>query len=134
VAIWFGWVAVVLIALSASVPLAFRWSARKRAAPDSTPISIHVVLGLATVSVAFAHTIFVLPGLGSPEAVEGGLLAFLPGVAAFFLLIAHGGLGLQLRDVRLRERARKRRAHVTTAILIAVAVAAHVIPLVRATK
>jgi hypothetical protein len=126
--------AVVLIALSASVPLGYRYHAHKRAAPDSTPISIHVLCGFATVLVAFAHTVFVLPGLGSPGAVEGGLLAFLPGVAAFFLLIAHGGLGLQLRDVRLRDRVRKRRAHVTTAICIAVAVGAHVIPLVRAPK
>jgi hypothetical protein len=134
VAIWFGWIAVFLIALSASVPLGYRWNARRRAAPDSTPISIHVLFGFATVVVAFAHTIFVLPGLGSPAAVEGGLLAFLPGVAAFFLLIAHAGLGLQLRDVRLRDRARKRRAHVTTAIAIAVTVGAHVLPLVRAPK
>jgi hypothetical protein len=134
VAIWFGWIAAALIALSATVPLGYRMAERRRAAPGSPTISVHVLLGFATVCIAFAHTLLVLPELGSSEAVEGGLLAFLPGVAAFFLLIAHGGLGLQLRDVRLRDRAKKRRAHVTTAIAIAVAVAAHVIPMVRAPK
>jgi hypothetical protein len=133
-AIWFGWVAVALIAFSATVPLGFQWRAHKRAAPDSGTISVHVMLGFATVTIAFAHTVFVLPGLGSPAAVEGGLLAFLPGVAAFFLLIAHAGLGLQLRNVRLRDRPSKRRAHVTTAIAIAIAVAAHVIPMMRASE
>ena len=125
---------MLLIALSASVPLGFRWRARRRATPDSTPISLHVRLGFATVCVAFAHTILVLPGLGSPAAFGGGFAVFLPGLGAFFLLIAHGGLGLQLRDVRLRDRARKRRAHVLTAIALAVAVGAHVIPLVRAAR
>jgi hypothetical protein len=133
-ATWCGWLATVLIVLSASVPIVFRLRNHRRAAPDSPVTSVHVLAGFATVCFAFAHTIFILPGLGSPGALEGGLLAFLPGVAAFFLLIAHAGLGLQLRDVRLRERARKRRAHVTTAIAIAIAVGAHVIPMASAAR
>src|SRR4051812_3694837 len=125
-AIGFGWLAVALILLSASLPLGFRLRAKKRASPDSKPIRTHVWLGISTSVVAFAHSVFVLPGLGSPAAVEGGVGALLPGVAAFFILMAHSGVGLQLRDVRLRDRPRKRRLHIATAIAIVVTVAAHV--------
>ena len=134
-AIGFGWLAVALILLSASLPLGFRLRAKKRASPDSKPIRTHVWLGISTSAVAFAHSVFVLPGLGSPAALEGGVGgvgALLPGVAAFFILMAHSGVGLQLRDVRLRNRPRKRRLHVATAIAIVVTVAAHVIPLAMA--
>jgi hypothetical protein len=57
---------------------------------------------------------------------------FLPAGAAFFLLVAHAGLGLQLRDERLCDRVKKRRAHTASAILIALAVTIHVVALERA--
>ena len=52
--------------------------------------------------------------------------------AAFFLLVAHAGLGLQLREPKLKDRARKRRMHTTTAVLIALMVAIHAVLLIRA--
>ncbi|HKQ69393.1 MAG TPA: hypothetical protein VJT73_08645 [Polyangiaceae bacterium] len=125
-AFWFGWLAVGSIALSASLPLGFRAWNKRRAAPDSRPIRVHVALGTATTVLAFAHVVFVVPDLGSPEAVGGGFMAFVPAAMAFCVIIAHAGIGLQLRDVRLKQRAQKRRTHVMTAIAIAVAVTAHV--------
>lgn len=124
--------AVVAIAVAAIVPVGYRLRAGKRAAPPSKVIRAHVVIGLLTSMLAFTHTLSVLPELGSPAATGGGMIALLPGGAAFFLLVAHAGLGLQLRSEKLRDRATKRRAHVTTAIAIAIAVAIHVIVLARA--
>jgi hypothetical protein len=131
-AFYSGWIATVAIVLAAAVPIAQRLRRGKRAAPGSAPIRLHVVIGLATVAFAFAHTLAALPALGSPAAIGGGVSALLPAGAAFFLLVAHAGLGLQLRDVRLRDRVRKRRMHTTTAVLISLAVAAHAVLLERA--
>jgi hypothetical protein len=127
-----GWLATAAIVLAVLVPIVQRLRAGKRAAPGSPPIRLHVLVGLATAGLAFAHTMAVIPALGSPAAVGGGVEALLPAGAAFFLLIAHAGLGLQLRDPRLKDRARKRRMHTTTATLIGVAVAIHVVLLERA--
>jgi cytochrome b561 len=80
---------------------------------------------------AFVHTLFVMPALGSPAAITGGATAMAPGAAAFFVLVAHTGVGLQLRRERLKERAQKRRVHLTTATLIVALVALHVIFLRR---
>jgi hypothetical protein len=55
--------------------------------------------------------------------------ALLPGVLAVFLLVAHVGLGLRLRQPHLRDRARLRRAHLIVAATIACAVSAHVLAL-----
>ncbi|WP_394823903.1 hypothetical protein [Pendulispora albinea] len=129
---WSGWIAVVLIAAAAMLPLGHHLYAKRRAAPDSPWTRLHVVFGVSVVGIAFVHTMAIIQMLGSPAAVGGGMLALLPGGIAFFLLMAHAGLGLQLRDVRLRGRARKRRAHLATATAIVVTVAAHVIALVRA--
>lgn len=129
-----GWLATVAILVAALVPIVQRLRAGKRAAPGSGPIRLHVTVGLATAALAFAHTLAVLPALGSPAAIGGGIVALLAAGAAFFLLIAHAGLGLQLRDPRLRDRARKRRMHTTTAVLIAAAVAVHVVLLERAAR
>ena len=126
IAIWSGWLATAAIVLAALVPVVQRLRAGKRAAPGSGPIRLHVALGMATAALAFGHTMAVLPALGSPAAIAGGLFAMLPAGAAFFLLVAHAGLGLQLRDPKLKERARKRRMHTTTAVLIALTVAIHV--------
>ena len=101
--------------------------AKKRAAPDSAPIRLHVVLGTTTTLMAFAHTLAALFDLGSSAAIGGGFIALMTGGVAFTIIIAHAGIGLQLRDVRLRDRAVKRRKHVTTAIAISVIVAAHVV-------
>jgi hypothetical protein len=129
-----GYAAIILILIAASLPLGYRLRADKRAAPQSATIRGHVVLGLSTALVAFLHTLVALPSLGSPEAVGAGLLPLASAGCAFFLLVAHAGIGLQLRDPRLRERASKRRTHAITAVAIAVAVAAHVIGLLRGGK
>ena len=115
------------IALSAAVPLGIRVSSKKRAAPDSGPIRFHVILGTTTTLMAFAHTLSALSDLGSSAAIGGGFLALMVGGVAFMLLIAHAGIGLQLRDVKLRDRVRQRRRHVATATAIAVVVATHVV-------
>ncbi|MDF2697040.1 MAG: hypothetical protein K0S65_5423 [Labilithrix sp.] len=132
IAIWIGWLATAAIVLAALVPLVQRLRTGKRAAPGSPSIRLHVAIGLATTALAFFHTLAVLPALGSPTAIAGGVFAMLPAGAAFFLLVAHAGLGLQLRDPKLRDRARKRRMHTTTAVLIALTVGAHVVMLLRA--
>lgn len=127
-----GWLAAAAIVLAALVPIAQRLRAGKRGAPGSAPVKLHVLLGFVTSSLAFLHTLLVLPALGSPAATGGGTIALLAGGAAFFLLVAHAGLGLQLRNEKLKDRAKKRRAHVMTAISIALAVAVHAVMLLRA--
>ena len=130
-AIWSGWLATLLIVIAGLVPLAVRIRSGKRAPPESRPMRTHVIVGLATGSVAFFHTLLVVPALGAPGAVGGGMLALGAAGAAFFLLVAHTGLGFQLRRPKLRERAKKRRAHLTTALLIVAAVSIHIIALFR---
>jgi heme/copper-type cytochrome/quinol oxidase subunit 2 len=131
-AVWSGWLATVAIVFAVLVPIAQRVRTGKRAAPGAAPIRLHVIVGLATAALAFAHTMMVIPALGSPAAIGGGVAALLPAGAAFFLLVAHAGLGMQLREPRLKDRARKRRMHTTTAALIALAVTVHVVLLERA--
>jgi cytochrome b561 len=126
-----GWIALACIALAGCVPLGARLREGRRAAPGSPPIKLHVALGFGTSAAAFLHTLLVLPALGSPAAVAGGMLALAPAGAAFFLLMAHTGIGLKLRDERLRDREKKRRAHATTAISIVCAVGLHVFALLR---
>ena len=123
---WSGWLTVALIVSAAVVPLAHRLRAGKRAAPDGPAIRGHVALGIAAALFAFGHTLSSLMSLGSERATEGGNLAIFPGCAAFLIVIAHVGLGLQLRDVKLRNRARKRRGHLTTAIALVIAGGVHV--------
>jgi hypothetical protein len=125
-AIWTGWLALVAIVLAALVPIVTRLRTGRGLAPTSRPIRAHVVLGLTTSAFGFAHTLTVIPALGSPAATGGGMLALLPGGVAFFVLLAHTGIGLQLRDPKLRDRAKKRSTHRATAVTIALAVAVHV--------
>jgi hypothetical protein len=125
-AFWLGWISVLAIAVSAAIPLGFRMTAKKRASPDSTPIRFHVALGTTTTVMAFAHTLSALSDLGSSAAIGGGFVALMTGGVAFTIIIAHAGIGLQLRDVRLRDRIAKRQKHVATALTIAVIVTAHV--------
>lgn len=132
IAIWSGWLATAAIVVAALVPIVQRLRGGRRAPPGSAPIRLHVTIGLATAALAFLHTMAVLPALGTPAAIGAGVFALLSAGAAFFLLVAHAGLGLQLRDPKLRDRANKRQQHTTTAVLIAITVAIHVVLLVRA--
>jgi cytochrome b561 len=127
-----GWMAVACIVLAALVPVLYQVRLKKRAAPASGTIKTHVILGLVTSAVAFGHTFMVLPALGEPAAIGGGMLALIPAGAAFCFLVAHAGIGLQLRNEKLKDRVRKRRTHVLTASLIALAVGIHVYALLRA--
>jgi hypothetical protein len=126
IAFLLGWICVAAIAASATVPLGFRIVEKRRAAPDSPPIRLHVALGTATVILAFVHTLAALTNLGSSEAIGGGFVALMAGGVAFLIIMAHVGIGLQLRDVRLRDRVRKRRMHVVTASTIVLVTALHV--------
>jgi hypothetical protein len=133
-ALWSGWLAAIAILVAGAIPLATRLRLGKRGAPSSPPIRAHVVLGLVTSAFAFIHTILVIPALGSPAATGAGPLAIAPAGLAFFLLVAHAGLGLQLRDEKLKTRAKTRRSHATTAIAIVVAVAIHIFTLEQARR
>ncbi len=133
-ALWSGWIAVIAIVLAGAIPLATRVRLGKRGAPTSKPIRMHVVLGLVTTAFAFVHTILVIPALGSPAATGAGPLAIAPAGLAFFLLVAHAGLGLQLRDDKLKTRAKTRRSHAMTAVAILVAVSIHILTLEQARR
>jgi hypothetical protein len=126
-----GWIALVAVLVAGLVPLGYRLRTGKRGAPGSPVISTHVMLGVVTSLLAGAHTFVVLPELGSPRAIAGGMLALAPGALAFFVLFAHIGLGLQLRKEKLRDRPQKRRAHLATALTIAIAAAIHAVLLLR---
>lgn len=127
-----GWLAFAFIVLAATVPLLYRAREHKRATPESPTIRTHVLLGLATSLTAFLHTGLVLPELGSEAAVGGGTIAFFAGALAFMVMIAHAGLGLGLRNPKIRDRAERRRRHATTAALLAAIVVVHVVLLLRA--
>lgn len=129
-----GWLAVSLVAAAACVPALHRLRAGRRAAPDSRATAVHVAIGLATAAAAFAHGLFAVLSLGSPEAIGGGVLGLAAGGVAFLVLLAHTGLGLQLRDVKLRRRPEKRRAHTMTAIAIAVTATVHAAALLLAAE
>jgi hypothetical protein len=129
---WSGWLAAALIAAAAFVPLGHRVFTRRRAAPSSRTITGHVLTGFAATAVAVLHTFAALAALGSPATIRGGMTALAPAAAAFFLLFAHVGVGLRLRDPRLRGRARIRHWHVVVALTIAALVAAHATALVLA--
>lgn len=128
-ALWSGWLAAIAIVLAGAIPLGTRLRLGKRGAPTSTPIRTHVVLGLVTSAFAFLHTILVIPALGSPAATGAGPLAIAPAGLAFFLLVAHAGLGLQLKDEKLKTRAKTRRSHAMTAVAIVLAVGTHILTL-----
>lgn len=131
VAFYSGWLTVVVIVLAATMPALARLREGKRSAPLAPPMVAHANLGLAAAGCACVHTLMAVTALGSPGAIAGGMLALLPAGAAVFVLMAHVGIGLQLRRPRLRDRADKRRIHQGTALAIVVLVAAHVIGLLR---
>jgi hypothetical protein len=127
-----GWIAYALIASAATIPLGHRILKQRRAAPDSPPINLHATIGISAAAAAGLHTLAILPSLGSPAAVGGGMLAIAPGTLAFFLLFAHVGVGMQLRNTKLRDRPKKRRLHLYLATAIILTATAHVILLLRA--
>lgn len=126
-----GYIALVAIFVAGLVPLGARLRLGKRAAPGSRPINTHVVLGVITSLLAGAHTFMVMPELGSPRAIAGGVAALGAGALAFFVLFAHVGIGLQLRKEKLKDRAKKRRMHLATALIIAAAATIHALVLLR---
>ena len=127
-----GWFAALLVIAAGLVPVSHRVFAGKRAAPASRFMGWHVAIGLSASVIALLHTFALLPALGSPAAIRGGMSALGPGAAGFFLLVAHVGVGLRLRGKVRGDRARLRRRHVALAIAIVVAASAHVVALVRA--
>lgn len=127
--LWSGWVILIVVAIAALLPLVRRIRDGKRAALGSSTLSAHVVVGLTTSALAFVHTLLALPALGSPSAIGAGVGGLLAGALAFCVLVAHAGIGLQLRQPKLRKRESKRRTHVVTAIGITLAAAIHVLAL-----
>jgi hypothetical protein len=120
-----GWLAAAIILAAGAIPLVARLLRGKRAAPDAPPIRAHVMVGLAVAALSGAHTLAAILDLGSPEVVAAGDLALALGAAGFLVLLAHTGLGLQLRNPKLRRRQSIRRQHWLTASLLLAAVAAH---------
>ncbi|MCC6521605.1 MAG: hypothetical protein IT373_02990 [Polyangiaceae bacterium] len=124
-AAWSGWIAVALLCAAALVPLVQRLRHGVRAAPRSRSVATHELLGMGATVAGCLHPLMALFYLGSPEAIGAGELALGLGALAFVLLIAHAGRGLRLRDPKLADRPKARRAHLTTAVAIAVAIGAH---------
>jgi hypothetical protein len=126
-ALYSGYLAVVVIVAAGLIPVGVRVKLGRRAAPDSGITRTHVALGSAAACFAFLHTLLALPALGDPAATSGGSLALLPAAFAFLVVVSHAGVGLQLKDTRLKDRPKKRRIHLTTALLIVVSVAIHIV-------
>lgn len=126
-----GWLGAGLVVAAGTVPLGYRALERRRARLDSRTIRSHVVLGIAAAAVAFAHTLAILPDLGSSTAIGAGTEALVPGAIAFLVLVAHVGLGLKLRNPKLKGRPSTRRMHLATATAITLLVGAHVFLVAR---
>lgn len=124
--LWSGWAILLAVAIAALLPLLSRAKGGKRPPLGSPTLNLHVIVGLTTSALAFLHTLLALPALGSSEAIGAGTGGLLAGALAFCVIVAHAGIGLQLRQPKLRKREGKRRAHAITAIAITVTAAAHV--------
>lgn len=122
-----GWLTLTAIFIAATVPLVAHARAKKRAAPRSPPINLHVSLGIATAVAAFIHALFGVLALGSAQAIGGGNAALFAGAAAMLVLVAHVGIGLQLNDPKLKKRSEMRGKHVITASTIAVCAILHLV-------
>jgi len=128
-----GWLTLGLVLLAGVIPLGYRWKIGRRADPQSRPISMHVTLGIATAAAAFAHALFSVMSLGSAKVVAAGNLALALGGAALLVLMAHVGIGLQLRNPKLRKgRKPLRKKHLVTAITITLCAIAHTVMLLVA--
>jgi hypothetical protein len=99
---------------------------KRRASPHSKLIGIHIVIGTATAFAAFTHTLFAMMSLGSSSAIGGGNAALLAGVGAMLVLMAHIGIGLRLREPKLRRRPEVRRRHMAAAITISALAIGHI--------
>lgn len=129
---WSGWLTAACIVLAAIVPILHRLRNARRAAPESRTTAVHVALGAGVAVLAFTHALFSLFALGSESTIESGDLALAAGGGAIFVLVAHAGIGLQLKNPKIRDRAKKRRIHVGTATTIVVLVIVHAVLLLRA--
>ena len=129
-----GWATITLISSAGLVPIVARLQGKKRPPPDSLPTRTHVLLGLAVTVVCFLHTGVVLPNVGAPGAAAGGMIAMIPACIGFAMLIAHAGLGLQLRNPKLKDRIKKRRMHTFTATVIFLAACTHIVAIVTAPR
>lgn len=129
---WSGWITTACVLVAGGVPVIYRLRHARRPTPDSSTTGIHVALGGSVAGLAFAHALLSVFSLGSSSAIESGDLALAFGGAALFVLVAHAGIGLQLRNPKLRDRTRKRRIHALTASTVLALVAAHAILLLRA--
>jgi len=127
VARWSGWLAVAAVLAAVIVPVAHRVREKRRADLRSRSVSLHVGLGLVAGATGALHPLSAILALGDPTAITAGNLGLALGAVTFLVLLAHTGLGLRLRDPKLRQRPRVRRSHVITATLIGIATAGHVI-------
>jgi hypothetical protein len=117
-ATWTGWGAVVVMIAAASLPLVARLASGARAPVDAPPIRRHVFLGMGAALLGFLHPLTAIFSLGSEGAIGGGVLALGLGALAFVVLLAHTGIGLKLRDPKLRKRDASRARHFATATTI----------------
>jgi hypothetical protein len=90
---------------------------------------MHVGLGIAVAVTAFVHALFGVMALGSSRAIGVSDWAIWAGSIALLVLMAHVGLGLQLRDLKLRNRAELRLKHLATALVITACAVTHVVML-----
>jgi hypothetical protein len=115
------------IVAAALLPLAYRWYAGRRAAPQSRITSLHVAVGLVVALAAFVHALMAVMSLGTAQAIGAGNLGLALGGIAVFVLMAHVGIGLQLRRPKLRDRPAMRAKHRFTALTIVSFAVAHTI-------
>jgi putative copper export protein len=130
-AFWSGWLAAAAILMAALVPIQHRLRHEKRAQVESGTTRLHVAFGMGVAGVGFGHALLSLFSLGASSTIGQGQLALACGGGALFVLMAHAGIGFQLRDPKLRKRPEKRRAHVITATTIIVLVVLHAVLLLR---
>lgn len=131
VATWTGWLAVALLGTAGALPLLYRARAGARPPVGSRTVGLHSALGGAAALMVFVHTLTAFSALGASGAVGGGDVALASGAAGFLVIVLHVGFGLELRRPKLKARAKKRRLHVATAILLSLAVITHVFVLLR---
>lgn len=120
-----GWLAVAAFIAAALVPIVTRLRLSRRADVGDPSVKRHVLIGMVALIVGSVHPLTALFQLGSPEAIGGGVLGLALGGVAFVILLSHSGLGLKLRDPKLRGRPKSRRAHVITASLLSASALAH---------
>ena len=86
-----------------------------------------MLIGTVVAIAAFCHALLAVTSLGTPQAIGGGNLGLALGGAAVFVLMAHIGIGLQLRKPTLRKRKEVRARHRLTALTIVTCAVAHTI-------